>query len=105
MITLLADLSRLFLQTPKDLIVWDVEGLGFEPRLAFELPETRSCSAGTRREVRTFFYWKVVETGAVVAKVHQDVVEGLVMSRLTENRARRGPEPSHWQEMPQTERV
>ena len=60
---------------------------------------------GTRREVRTFCYWKVVETGAVVAKVHQDVVEGLVMSRLTENRARRGPEPSHWQEMPQTERV
>ncbi len=50
-------------------------------------------------------YWKVVETGAVVAKEQQDVVEGLVMSRLTENRARRGPEPSHWQGVPQTGRV
>ncbi len=46
--------------------------------------------AGLFYEIRTLFYGQVIKAGAMVAKEHQSVVEGLVVLQVTETRARPG---------------
>jgi hypothetical protein len=46
---------------------------------------------GVSHQVCPFCLWQAIETGLiVVAKEHKNVVEGLVVGRLAETRARRG---------------
>jgi hypothetical protein len=47
-ITLRAALPRLFLQTPKDPVIWDVDGIGFELRLAFDSRRIERVAARNR---------------------------------------------------------
>jgi hypothetical protein len=56
-------------------------------------------------QISALFEDHVIKAGAVVAKEHQSVVEGLVVLQVTETRARRDLESCHWKEMTQTERV
>jgi hypothetical protein len=60
--------------------------------LVQDLHELVDVSAGLRYEICVHFEDQVVETGAVAAKEHQSVVEGLVVLQVTETRARRGLE-------------
>jgi hypothetical protein len=57
--------------------------------------KSQACAAfpGTvsvSRQVCPFSLWQAIETGLMVAKEHKNVVEGLVVGRLAETRARRG---------------
>jgi hypothetical protein len=45
---------------------------------------------GVSHQVCPFSLWQAIETGLIVAKEHKNVVEGLVVGRLAETRARRG---------------
>jgi hypothetical protein len=57
--------------------------------LVHDLHELVDVSAGLRYEICVHFEDQVVETGAVAAKEHQSVVEGLVVLQVTETRASR----------------
>jgi hypothetical protein len=45
---------------------------------------------GVSHQVCPFSLWQAIEPGLIVAKEHKNVVEGLVVGRLAETRARRG---------------
>jgi hypothetical protein len=45
---------------------------------------------GVSHQVCPFSLWQAIETGLIVAKEHKNVVEGLVVERLAETRARSG---------------
>ena len=57
--------------------------------LVQDLYELVDVSASLRYEICVHFEDRVVETGAVAAKEHQSVVEGLVVLQVTETRASR----------------
>ena len=47
-----------------------------------DLNELVYVDAGLYYEIRTLLYGQIIETGAMVAKEHQSVVEGLVVRQI-----------------------